>query len=133
MFSLEMPKSCDFNEWPLKNFSVLAKLGFCSKCSQSVLWACLFVLACSVFSEGSFTAKCSLLARLTVVNASYVRLNMVTGVEQIRSKTFVPAGLTSVGFLTGAAGRPMTSKYWHPYPSITSRPQCKLRSYWFIS
>ncbi len=44
-----------------KNFAVLAKLGFCSKCSQNVS-GCSFaharinlqVLACSVFTEGSF-------------------------------------------------------------------------------
>ena len=55
-----------------QNFQVLAKLGFCSNCSQNFsgcLFACacifLQVLACLVFSKGSFFADCPLLARLT--------------------------------------------------------------------
>ena len=56
-------------------FQMLAKLGFCSNCSQNFS-GCSFarariylqVLACSVFSEGSF-CKVLVAARLTFINA----------------------------------------------------------------
>lgn len=85
-----------------RDFVVLAKLRFFSKYSQNFSrHTRLLVLAhfkkcshvCSVFSGGSFSVRCSLLAKLTFVNACPRKENSAFTCLQISQKQFDAANV----------------------------------------